>query len=255
MQGAFNVNNLFCSYTFDESTSITKGIPLFGKNYSGTVGKINFLIQHGHLNEVILQNIPFNLNSEENVINDSFACKIVNKFLDCLNDKKIDSNDCIKFIKELGSVKIIRNRGFHELFSEGEHKGFTQKDDPRFNLLLAECWYQEALKNTTNETLRISLFTKASNMGNGEAQNTLGLRYYSGNGVEKNLTKAHELFKMSADQNNPYGLYLLGCRYQEGDTVKKNEDLAQQLWMKAALLGDKSAIYNLAHFYKIEMKK
>ena len=48
----------------------------------------------------------------------------------------------------------------------------------------------------------VELFQKAADQGNADAQNNLGVMYYSGEGVPSDTAKAAEWFKKAAAQGN-----------------------------------------------------
>lgn len=55
----------------------------------------------------------------------------------------------------------------------------------------------------------VSEITKAANQGNADAQYQLGLRYFNGNGVRRNYTKAASWFRKAAEQGNTHAQYQL----------------------------------------------
>ena len=73
----------------------------------------------------------------------------------------------------------------------------------------------------------------------------LGLLYFMGNGVEKNISKAVEMFEVSDEQNEPMGIYYLGQLYEVGKGVEKDVSKAKKYYEKAADLGFEYAIERL----------
>lgn len=55
--------------------------------------------------------------------------------------------------------------------------------------------------------------------GNGEAQYHLGMAYWTGEGVPKNVDKAVVYFERAAANGDPLGAYKLGCLYDGQDRV------------------------------------
>src|SRR5262245_33349700 len=62
--------------------------------------------------------------------------------------------------------------------------------------------------------------------GNVDSQFALGLAYASGNGVEKDLAKAAELYRKAADQGNAKAMNNLGSCYSDGTGVERDEKKA-----------------------------
>jgi uncharacterized protein len=58
--------------------------------------------------------------------------------------------------------------------------------------------------------------------GYSPAQYQMGLIYQNGYGVQKDLTKAFELFSLAAAQNYPDAMFSLALMYSEGEGVDKN---------------------------------
>ncbi len=127
--------------------------------------------------------------------------------------------------------------------------------------------------NSGDYSKAVASYRKAANLGHAEAQNMLGICYYKGNGVTKNLKLAFDWFTKSAmqgfsiAQNNLANCYLnawgvdkdyrhaaywyekaaeqgdadaqnsLGVRYYNGEGVKKNYGKAAYWFRKAAEQG------------------
>ena len=87
---------------------------------------------------------------------------------------------------------------------------------------------------------------EAAEQGAANAQFFLGLRYYLGDGVEKNLVEA---VKWYAQQGSASAQFNLGLRYYLGDGVEKNLVEAVKWYRKAAQQGDVDAQFNLGVCY------
>ena len=75
--------------------------------------------------------------------------------------------------------------------------------------------------------------------------------YEGGEGIEKDLAKAIELYEKSVELNNSYSMNNLAFIYEVGnEIIKKDSKKAISLYEKAAKLNNSSAIYNLALIYE-----
>ena len=97
--------------------------------------------------------------------------------------------------------------------------------------LLGRC-YERGEGVEKNLSKAVELYTKAADQGYAPAQCYLGRRYVMGEGVEKNLSKAVELFTKAADQGNAWAQCKLGRCYERGEGVEKNLPKAVELYNK-----------------------
>lgn len=67
--------------------------------------------------------------------------------------------------------------------------------------------------------------------------------------VKRNEEYALELLREAADRGYPVALSVLGMAYFDGDGVERNVETAKQWWLKAAAKGEDGAFYNLAVVY------
>jgi serine/threonine protein kinase len=84
-------------------------------------------------------------------------------------------------------------------------------------------------------------YQKSANEGDAGVQNNLGVSYASGNGVEKDLTKAASLFQKAADRGDPNAQINLAILYENGTGVPKDLTKATELYKKAADQGNEQA--------------
>ena len=82
------------------------------------------------------------------------------------------------------------------------------------------------------------------------AQCTLADMYSKGEGVEKSLSKAVELYRRSADHGFSGAQQELGTLYHFGRGVPESQEDAAKWWLKAAEQGDEIAQFNLGIAYK-----
>ena len=74
----------------------------------------------------------------------------------------------------------------------------------------------------------------------------LGDKYRFGEcGLEKDMTRAVELYERAAELGVKVAHYALGCLYNEGTDVEKDTDKAIRHYETAAMLGHVSSRYNL----------
>ncbi len=116
-----------------------------------------------------------------------------------------------------------------------------------FNILLLAFLIQSAKCYALIE-LPDSLFKKAE-QGDAGAQYRLGRRYYEGNGVTKDYTKAVFWIRKAAEQGNKKAQFRLGHCYRNGDGVSENRTQAVYWFRKAAEKGHAGAQYRLGYCY------
>jgi hypothetical protein len=100
-----------------------------------------------------------------------------------------------------------------------------------------------------DEALAVSWYRKAAEQGDAAAQYALGFMYQSGLGVEKDEALAVSWYRKAAEQGNAAAQYALGFMYQSGLGVEKDEALAVSWWRKAAEQGDAAAQRALGVMY------
>ena len=81
------------------------------------------------------------------------------------------------------------------------------------------------------------------------AEARLGWCYLLGEGVEKDVVRARELFTRAAEVGNTVGEYGLGLIYVRGEGVEKDTKRAFPLFLKAATAGHSGAQYEVAVLY------
>ncbi len=86
----------------------------------------------------------------------------------------------------------------------------------------------------------------AAQLGNAKAQNQIGYRYETGEGVEKNFAKAASWYQKSASQGYVYAQTNLGEPYHNGNGLPKDQKTAAKWYLRAANQGFARAQYLLA---------
>ena len=97
---------------------------------------------------------------------------------------------------------------------------------------------EEVYKNFAEAANRIE---KLFEQNNADAQYKLGIRYYTGDGVEKNHSETVKWFRKAAEQGNAEAQYNLGVCYEKGEGVDKNLAEAAKWYRKVAEQGDANA--------------
>lgn len=105
---------------------------------------------------------------------------------------------------------------------------------------------EEVYKNFAEAANRIE---KLFEQNNADAQYKLGIRYYTGDGVEKNHSEAVKWFRKAAEQGHASAQYNLGVCYEDGEGVDKNLAEAAKWYRKVAEQGDANAQRNLGMYY------
>ena len=90
----------------------------------------------------------------------------------------------------------------------------------------------------------------AAEQGNAGAQCDLGVCYYNGDGVRKDMTEAVKWYRKAAEQGNASAQFNLGLCYDKGYGVSKDVAEAVKWYRAAAEQGDAAAQCNLGVCYK-----
>ena len=110
--------------------------------------------------------------------------------------------------------------------------------------------YYEGNGVTKDYTKAVFWIRKAAEQGNSYAQNDLGYCYKNGNGVPKDYSQAVYWYRKAADQGNDAGQNNLGLCYYGGEGVSKDYSQAVYWFRKAAEQGNSNAQYHLGICYK-----
>ena len=100
-----------------------------------------------------------------------------------------------------------------------------------------------------NESQSLALVRKRVDAGDPTANWFLGTKYEQGQyGLEKDVTKAVELYERAAELRVKGAHYNLGCLYREGTDVEKDMAKAIRHYEAAAMCGDVFARFSLGLF-------
>lgn len=123
----------------------------------------------------------------------------------------------------------------------------------------AQSGSQVASTNLDSLMKKLSTFTspqeineleQKARQGDANAQNLLGMKYYTGDGVALDFNKAAYWFLKSAEHGNVEAQANLGSCYFYGDGVDQSYEYAMQWWEKASAQGDSIAPYTIGKCYE-----
>ena len=100
-----------------------------------------------------------------------------------------------------------------------------------------------------NEPDPLEIYRKSAEQGNAEAQNNLGLAYYNGEIVSRDLSEAIKWFTKAAEQNHADSQFILGDMYYNGEGVPQNYAESIKWLMKAAEQNHPDAQFFLGSIY------
>jgi Sel1 repeat-containing protein len=87
-------------------------------------------------------------------------------------------------------------------------------------------------------------FSSMADAGDAASQNALGILYYNGLGVDKDLATAAQWFQRAADQDLARAQNNLGEMYRDGEGIAQDEARALKLFRAAAINGSEQATKN-----------
>lgn len=90
-----------------------------------------------------------------------------------------------------------------------------------------------------------------ANAGDAEAQYSLGILNYYGEGVKKDGAEGVKWFRLAADQGHPAAQFYMGRAYDDGIGVETDDVEAVRWYRAAAEQGQRVAQYNLARMLEL----
>lgn len=129
--------------------------------------------------------------------------------------------------------KRLKNLVIEEAVKLGQrqqvfHPDDIQDDDPAEQAEAASSFAGEQAKQTKGHS------PDESNAGRGFAQYALGKKYRDGQGVERNIQKAVELFTLAAKQGNSFAAFALGKMYLSNDASLPRDGATALNWITYA---------------------
>lgn len=185
---------------------------------------------------------------------DSFVSNDRNQLKDQLlavekdaKDKQETVETQVQFVQqELDS--ILKEIGKHFTDCNEELNKGTDKlnGDTSYNLAML---YYNGKWVEKDLTRALELFKISYDKGNDKAAILLGEIYHDGNGVEPDYAEAYRYFKEASDEGYVYATKELAIMYQNGEYVKKNVEEATRLFQIAADYGDTYAAAETGYSY------
>lgn len=129
--------------------------------------------------------------------------------------------------------KRLKNLVIEEAVKLGQrqqvfHPDDVQDDDPAEQAEAASSFAGEQAKQTKGHS------PDESSAGRGFAQYALGKKYRDGQGVERNIQKAVELFTLAAKQGNSFAAFALGKMYLSNDASLPRDGTTALNWITYA---------------------
>ena len=121
-----------------------------------------------------------------------------------------------------------------------------------FPMAVAHCHYHgwNGLKEDEKKAFDMCVKIEKETNGYHCAQNMVGICYFFGLGVAKNVKKAFEYYSLSAEQGNSRSMCNLGYCYANGCGTEENKTIAFEWHEKSADLGYCVALYNVGVDYE-----
>ena len=111
--------------------------------------------------------------------------------------------------------------------------------------------YNQALDayNNKNYETALPIWRKLAAEGDANAQYALGVAYFKGQGISRDLSESMKWFERAANSGNVQAMFNLGAAYWEGNGTRKSYAEAVEWWQKSAAAGQSAAQYNLGLAY------
>ena len=107
-------------------------------------------------------------------------------------------------------------------------------DSNAFNQAL-DAYEQQRLRNSASDLAKIGA------EGNADAQYALGVAYFKGEGVTRDLNDSMKWFEQAAKSGNVQAMFNLGAAYWEGNGTRQSYAEAVEWWEKSAAAGQSSS--------------
>ena len=225
----------------------------------------------------IFRDIAPQLKDEQKILKIALDSGIANYFISCpINERESNIKKALYAIDYLNDkAKELIIDSFVEAFDwdkellvkgstyRNSYWNYTEKREVQNKLDLLEPDTESAENNyklgrkyyfgngvLQNYSKAAEYFQKAVLQGSVKAQNDLGVMYEEGKGVKQDYSKAVELYLKAAQQDYAYAQNNLGALFEKGKGVKQDYGKAFEWYRKAALQKHADAQYNLGMMYK-----
>ncbi len=150
------------------------------------------------------------------------------------------------FASEIGKLDgVFTSCDSYYLSDEEVETLKTKKDDPEAAFKLANHFI--CIKSKEQQAEGSKWLIKAAELGNIEAQMSLGYSYSHSAWAEK--SRAFKWYSLAANSGNANAQFHVGKAYEDGEVVIKDLSLASRWYEKAALQKNISAIEQLINLY------
>ena len=120
---------------------------------------------------------------------------------------------------------------------------------PTVLLLLSGPVFQLSAQQAETDGKQFEELKAEAEAGDADSEYQLGFRYYDGEGVPKDFSKAVRWFRKAAGQSNAHAQYYLGSCYANGEGAAKNKVEAVKWYRKAAEQSNVQAETALGYCY------
>jgi SH3-like domain-containing protein len=119
------------------------------------------------------------------------------------------------------------------------------------NVIAESNTYNQALDAYNNEDYKTALpiWRRLAAEGSADAQYALGVAYFKGEGVSRDLNDSMKWFEQAANSGNVQAMFNLGAAYWEGNGTRQSYSEAVEWWKKSAAADQSAAQYNLGLAY------
>jgi len=152
---------------------------------------------------------------------------------------------------------------YMETYQEGAFKRIEEKayaGDPKWQFILAQIyngqiWEWDRYYHEQNKSKAAFWWNEAAKQNYTPAFCNLGLAYYYGEGVKRNMEKAIFYIKKAAETGSPFAQLTYGDMYRDGVSenteilLEKDIEKAKFWWQKAAANGNAAASERLQKIY------
>jgi TPR repeat protein len=93
------------------------------------------------------------------------------------------------------------------------------------------------------------LFERGASLGMAKSMQALGMIWYHGSGVPKDLRRAHDWWQKAAEKGDAEAAYNLGSMYFRGKGLRRDAEKGLAYWRQAAAAGSAPAMNGLGGAY------